>query len=333
MNEMSFPAAAGSGLLPDLLPRCREALEAAEALKDAARRAVAGLVAPSGKVDPALLEQQQFAAHGLAWFNTYVAALEQTLAWAERLEAAGRFGEAERLILQAGFGEYLAQLKGGIAISQGEILRTADMGVPEAALAAFETPAVQALIADGNSNAARMRLAALIAESGFGDGGLDDEMLVMIRDQFRRFTDEKVAPYAHGWHIKDVLIPMEVVDELAGLGVFGLTIPEEFGGLGLDKVALCIVTEELSRGYIGVGSLGTRSEIAGELIRLAGTEAQRDRWLAKIASGAVLPTAVFTEPNVGSDLWAACVRGRSARAMSTASPATRPGSPMRRAPI
>ena len=127
MNEMSFPAAAGSGLLPDLLPRCREALEAAEALKDAARRAVAGLVAPSGKVDPALLEQQQFAAHGLAWFNTYVAALEQTLAWAERLEAAGRFGEAERLILQAGFGEYLAQLKGGIAISQGEILRTADM--------------------------------------------------------------------------------------------------------------------------------------------------------------------------------------------------------------
>ena len=311
MIEMSRPAAADSGLLPDLLPLCREALEAAEALKDAARRAVAGLVAPSGKVDPALLEQQQFAAHGLAWFNTYVAALEQTLAWAERLEAAGRFGEAERLILQAGFGEYLAQLKGGIAISQGEILRTADMGVPEAALAAFETPAVQALIADGNSNAARMRLAALIAESGFGDGGLDDEMLVMIRDQFRRFTDEKVAPYAHGWHVEDVLIPMEVVDELAGLGVFGLTIPEEFGGLGLDKVALCIVTEELSRGYIGVGSLGTRSEIAGELIRLAGTEAQRDRWLAKIASGAVLPTAVFTEPNTGSDL--ASLRTRAVR--------------------
>lgn len=311
MNETIRPAAADSGLLADPLALCREALKAAEGLKDSARRAVAGLVAPSGKVDPALLEREQFAAHGLAWFNTYVAALEQTLAWAERLDAAGRLGETERLILQAGFGEYLAQLQGGIAISQGEILRPADMGVPEAAMAAYGTPAVRALIAGGNSDAARMGLAALIAESGFGDDGLDDEMLVMIRDQFRRFTDEKIAPHAHGWHVEDVLIPMDVVNDLAELGVFGLTIPEEFGGLGLGKVAMCIVTEELSRGYIGVGSLGTRSEIAGELIRLAGTPAQRDAWLARIASGAVLPTAVFTEPNTGSDL--ASLRTRAIR--------------------
>lgn len=318
MNEMTR-SAAESGQLPDPLALCRDALEAAETLKNSARRAVASLVVPSGqetgKVDPALLEREQFAAHGLAWFNTYVAALEQTLAWAERLDAAGRLGEAERLILQAGFGEYLAQLRGGIAISQGEVLRPADMGVPEEAVAAFGTPAVQALIEGGNSNAARMRLAALLAQNGpaagFGDDGLDDEMLAMIRDQFRRFTDEKVAPHAHSWHLEDVLIPMDVVEELAGLGVFGLTIPEEYGGLGLGKVAMCIVTEELSRGYIGVGSLGTRSEIAGELIRLAGTAAQRDEWLSKIASGAVLPTAVFTEPNTGSDL--ASLRTRAVR--------------------
>ncbi len=315
MNETIRPAAAESGLLPDPPALCRDALAAAEGLKDAARAAVAGLVAPGGRVDQALLERQQFAAHGLAWLNTYVAALEQTLAWAERLDAAGRLGEAERLILQAGFGEYLAQLQGGIAISQGEVLRPADMGVPEAAVADFGTPAVRALIEAGNSNAARMRLAALIAQngsgSGFGDDGLDDETLAMIRDQFRRFTDEKAAPRAHGWHVDDVLIPMDVVNELAELGVFGLTIPEDFGGLGLGKVAMCIVTEELSRGYIGVGSLGTRSEIAGELIRLAGTPAQRDAWLPKIASGAVLPTAVFTEPNTGSDL--ASLRTRAIR--------------------
>lgn len=314
MNEMTRPAAE-SGLLPDLPALCRDALGAAGALKDAAHRAVAGLVAPAGKVDPALLERQQFAAHGLAWFNTYVAALEQTLAWAERLDAASRLGEAERLILQAGFGEYLAQLQGGIAISQGEVLRPADMGVPAEAVAAFRTPAVRTLIENGNSNAARMRLAVLIAQNGpgtgFGDDGLDDEMLVMVRDQFRRFADGKIAPHAHRWHVEDVLIPMDVVNELAELGVFGLTIPEEFGGLGLGKVAMCIVTEELSRGYIGVGSLGTRSEIAGELIRLAGTRAQRDEWLPKIASGAVLPTAVFTEPNTGSDL--ASLRTRAIR--------------------
>ncbi len=319
MNETSraAPAAPAAGNAPtggplaDPLAVCRDALAAAERLNEDARRAVAGLVAPAGRVDPALLERAQFAAHGLAWFNTCVAALQQTLAWAERLDAAGRFGETERLILQAGFGEYLAQLQGGIAISQGEIVRPADMGVPDAAVAAFATPAARTLIAAGNGNETRMRLAETIAAGGFGDDGLDDETLALIRDQFRRFADEKIAPHAHGWHVADVLIPMPVIDELAGLGVFGLTIPEDFGGLGLGKVAMCIVTEELSRGYIGVGSLGTRSEIAGELIRLAGTDAQRAEWLPKIASGAVLPTAVFTEPNTGSDL--ASLRTRAVR--------------------
>ena len=124
----------------------------------------------------------------------------------------------------------------------------------------------------------------------------------MIRDQFRRFVDDKVAPFAHEWHLKDELIPIEVVDQVAEMGVFGLTLPEEFGGLGMGKTAMCLVTEELSRGYIGVGSLGTRSEIAGELIRLGGTQEQKESWLPRIASGEILPTAVFTEPNTGSDL-------------------------------
>ena len=89
---------------------------------------------------------------------------------------------------------------------------------------------------------------------------------------------------------------------MAELGVFGLTIPEEYGGMGLGKESMCVVSEELSRGYIGVGSLGTRSEIAAELILGGGTEAQKQKWLPKIASGEMLPTAVFTEPNTGSDL-------------------------------
>ena len=124
----------------------------------------------------------------------------------------------------------------------------------------------------------------------------------MIRDQFRKFAEDEVKPFAHGWHERDELIPLQVIEHLAELGVFGLTIPEEFGGLGLSKEAMCIVTEELSRGYIGVGSLGTRTEIAGELIRLGGTEEQKAHWLPKLASGEILPTAVFTEPNIGSDL-------------------------------
>jgi (2S)-methylsuccinyl-CoA dehydrogenase len=253
-----------------------------------------------GKVSGAALEEHQFAAHALSWLATYVEALRQMRAWAGRIEAEGKFGEIEALILQIGFGEYLAQIAGGIAMSQGEVARLSDLDVswaPEGTAAA--------LIAAGNSPAARAALVALMRDNHgratFGATGLDDE-LEMIRDQFRRYAEERVVPNAHDWHLKDELIPMAIIEELAELGVFGLTIPEEFGGLGLSKASMVVVSEELSRGYIGVGSLGTRSEIAAELIICGGTAEQKEQWLPKLASGEILPTAVFTEPNTGSDL-------------------------------
>jgi len=129
-----------------------------------------------------------------------------------------------------------------------------------------------------------------------------DETYEAMRDEMRRFSDQEVVPHAHEWHLTNAYVPLEVIAQMAELGVFGLTIPEEYGGLGLGKESMCVVSEELSRGYVGVGSLGTRSEIAAELILLGGTEEQKQHWLPKIASGEVLPTAVFTEPNVGSDL-------------------------------
>ncbi|MPZ09277.1 MAG: acyl-CoA dehydrogenase [Kiloniellaceae bacterium] len=286
-------------ILPDLLATCAAALTAAEAFGEAARHAVARLVAPGGKVDAALLEREQFAAHGYAWLATYVAALREMLHWAERLQAAGQLGELENLMLQAAYGEYLSQLTGGIALSQVEVLRPGDLGLGGADIAMLEMPAVRKLTANGN--ALRMAIAAHLAEGRFGEAGLADETLEMIRGQFRKVAeDHKEA--AHQWHLKDALIPLEVVEQLAGLGVFGLTVPEAFGGAGLGKLAMCVVTEELSRGYIGLGSLGTRSEIAAELIRLGGTKAQQEKWLPLIASGEILPTAVFTEPNTGSDL-------------------------------
>ena len=160
-------------------------------------------------------------------------------------------------------------------------------------------------MAQANSQAARTRLVELMQDQSgatmFGASGLDEE-LEMIRDQFRRYAVEKVEPNAHEWHLKDELIPIEIIEELAEMGVFGLTIPEEFGGFGLSKASMCVVSEELSRGYIGVGSLGTRSEIAAELIIAGGTDEQKANWLPKLASAEILPTAVFTEPNTGSDL-------------------------------
>jgi len=301
---MSESATAVDETLPldNLLPLCHEALAAADSLLGRAQRAMTGRVAPDGRVDGALLEQDQFVAHGYAWLSTYVEALRQMLDWGLRTEKAGKFGEREALMLQAAFGEYSRQIIGGISMSQGEVFRLVDLNVPADAIASFLTNAVGRLAQSGNTPAVRHRLCQLIAEEGFADPCLDDETLGLMQDQFSRFADEKIAPDCHEWHVQDELIPLPLVEELSELGVFGLTVPEEYGGLGLGKMAMCVVTEELSRGYIGVGSLGTRSEIAAELIKLGGTEAQKQKWLPRIASGEILPTAVFTEPNTGSDL-------------------------------
>ncbi|MDA8232512.1 MAG: acyl-CoA dehydrogenase family protein [Magnetospirillum sp.] len=299
-------------LLPDLLETCEAALAALRGLHGAARESVAAMVTGGNGIDAARLEENQQAAHGFAWMTTYVEALDQMLGWARRLGGAGRLGELESLLLQSAFGEYLAQIHGGIPMSQGEMIRPSDLGLGAAVSHRHQSDEGNRLRREGNSAAVRLRIAALIRDGNhFGDAGLGDETLEIVRDQFRRFVEEKVAPHAHEWHLKDELIPMDVVEGVAEMGVFGLTLPEEYGGLGLGKTAMCVVTEELSRGYIGVGSLGTRSEIAGELIRLGGTPDQKRAWLPKIASGEILPTAVFTEPNTGSDLGA--LRTRAVR--------------------
>ena len=294
-------------VMPHLLATTQQALESLDTLFEAAKETVKSLVSKDGRVSSGLMEQHQAAAHGLSWLATYHESMRQMQNWATKLSDAGEFGEAEQLLHQIACGEYHAQIVGGIPMSQGEIVRLSDIKIPAAAQQDYQNAAVTNLIANGNTQAARTRLVVLMQEQAgnviFGASGLNEE-LEMIREQFRRFSVDKVEPHAHEWHLKDELIPMEIIEELAELGVFGLTIPEELGGFGLTKASMAVVSEELSRGYIGVGSLGTRSEIAAELIICGGTDEQKENWLPKLASGEILPTAVFTEPNTGSDLGA-----------------------------
>ncbi|MGB6923044.1 MAG: acyl-CoA dehydrogenase family protein [Methyloceanibacter sp.] len=279
---------------------------AAGALRDRAIEAVKAKVMVDGKIDGAALEREQHAVHGLAWIATYVEALHQIADYARRMDEEGRFGEMEALLAQIGAAEYAAQLHGGVMMSQGEMVRPHELGVAETDRAAFLTPEVRSLI-EGITPATRARAIELIRDAqgahaaAYGDPGLD-ETLEAMREEMRRFSEAEVIPHAQDWHLKDEYIPLELIAQMAELGVFALTLPEEYGGLGLGKDAMCVVSEELSRGYIGVGSLGTRSEIAEELILNGGTDAQKQEWLPKIASGEILPTAVFTEPNIGSDL-------------------------------
>ncbi len=282
-----------------LIERVGEVVSAAERVLVAAKAGVRVKVQEAGGIDAA-----QHVTHGLAWLATTVEGIRQMQHWAAKLNAEGRLHEIEKLLLLAAAAEYAAQIAGGIPMSQVEIIRPEAMGVSKADVRRFED-AVADMVAAGSTDAIKARLAELIRDqqgaTTFGDSGLD-ETHAEIHEQMRKFSVAEVVPHAHEWHLKNEYIPMEIVQKVADLGVFGLTLPEEFGGLALGKESMCIVSEELSRGYIGVGSLGTRSEIAGELILNNGTEAQKAKYLPKIASGEILPTAVFTEPNTGSDL-------------------------------
>jgi (2S)-methylsuccinyl-CoA dehydrogenase len=291
--------------MDNIIAKCQEAQQTVDAYYNVAKEQVSKLVLFDGKVSKELLNQEQHVAHGLAWIATYKETLREMLNWATSLESENRFTEYEKLILQFIFSEYLCQIKTGIPMSQLEVIRPKDLGLKNGLFNEIDNNSFNDLILNGNESKDRLELANIIRESvssnNFGSLGID-ETSSMIRDQFNKFVEEHVTPYAHEWHLKDELIPMSVIDKMSELGIFGLTIPEEYGGLGMSKLAMCIVTEELARGYIGIGSLGTRTDISSELLLIGGTEEQKQKWLPKIASGEILPTAVFTEPNTGSDL-------------------------------
>jgi (2S)-methylsuccinyl-CoA dehydrogenase len=276
----------------------RHALAAATTYSDAAKAALVERLAHRP------IDEDQRAAHGFAWIATTVAALEAVLDW---LDAGNDTNPLDTKLASLAFAESVAQLVGGLPMGQNEIVRPADLGISTAARALGDACA-DLLVADHTTT--RAEIAAALAEGQWPSETLHASDLDAIRGQFRRFTEAEIIPHAHRWHLANALIPDATVEAMAELGTFGVCIPDEYGGLGLGKLVMCVVTEELSRGWIGAGSLGTRSEIAGELIAMGGTDAQKAAWLPKIASGDILPTAVFTEPDVGSDLGALQTRAR-----------------------
>ena len=306
-------AASRSAKNRELIELTREAVYVLDALLSDAVAKVRERVSVKGKVTGPSFDREQSATHGLAWLATYVEAVRQLASYSERLTRDGTLNEIEELIVRIGLGEYVAQVAGGISMSQGEVVRLSDLGLSAAQTAGRLAALLESLVAEGNTMERRARLIELLQQARgatIGACGLDN-ILESIREEMRKFSDAEVIGNAQAWHRTNSYIPLEIISQMSELGVFGLTIPEQFGGMGLGKESMCVVSEELSRGYIGVGSLGTRSEIAAELILGSGTSAQKDKWLPRIASGEILPTAVFTEPNTGSDL--ASIKTRAVR--------------------
>ena len=281
-----------------------------ESISNDAKEILSQNVCNNGKVDNVLLEKYQHEAHGFAWFETYRFSLRETLSWYNSLKKKNKDSELESSILVYAFSEYLNQMRHGIMISQSEVVRPSTLGLEDNKFSFCDTREVKELTTYGISESVKQTMINSIENGIFPNLGLNDDTLDMIQDQFKKFTDEEIIPHANEWHLKDDLIPDQILSKMAELGVFSIAIPESYGGLGMGKVAMCVVTEELSRGFLAAGSLGTRAEIAGELIRLGGTEEQKQKYLPEIASGNLLTTAVFTEPNTGSDLGSLSTRAQ-----------------------
>ena len=208
-------------ILENVLGLVRETIKPLETLNQKAIDRLRDLVTIEGKISSSMMETHQSAAHGVAWLATYTESISQMVKWAENLSLEKKFGQAEQLLLQIGVGEYLGQIIGGIMMSQGEIFRLNDIGLSTLDLSDFQTKAVRELLSKGNSQEARTLLVDIMQEYSanitVGDSGLDED-LEMIREQFRKFSFDRIEPHAHEWHLKDELIPLEVISELSDLG-------------------------------------------------------------------------------------------------------------------
>ena len=246
-------------------------------------------------------EKNQHLVHGFAWIATYIEALRQINKWGIELTNKNKLNEFEQLILDISFIEYISQILNGIPMSQTEFIKITDFE----SINKNDELKISENFNFSNVSELKERLVKIAINNDniitLENTGLETEY-EQIREQFQKFNSLNVYNNANKWHLEDKLIPQKIIDDLATLGVFGLTIPEKYGGLGLNKLAMCVVSEELARGYIGVGSLATRTEIASELILNDGTETQKDFWLPKISKGETIPAACFTEPDSGSDL-------------------------------
>ncbi len=278
-----------------LLARLTAPLEQGRAALDAAIGALAQATATGrsdpGRPDPERLEARQPEAFRLAHLHARSHAAAEMLRYA-------RLGELETLLALVFGVRTLHELGAGLAWLAHRL-----EGVRAAAAAFGAAPETAALLRECGDALHAALLEAMAAGQSAGSDGLGSEHR-MLRDTFRAFADRKVAPLAERMHREDLLIPDELIREAAALGCFGLSIPAEHGGAEErpDNLGMVVVTEELSRGALIVGSLITRPEILAKALLKGGTGEQLARWLPTMASGERMVAVAITEPDVGSDV-------------------------------
>jgi len=279
-----------------ILTAARAALDAA---LDRARRVTDG-----GKA----IDEHQVHAERLAYAATEVAAADALAAYARARRAAGAGDESTDAMAAAFAAETADRLRARIEGHRD------DFGVPDGVLAAgLASPDVLAAVRAAQHEA-RFRAIGreVIATRGANNAWLPEEMAVLARDSARQFARKEVAPLSERIHRHDDLVPESIIKQMAELGYFGMSVPEEYGGQGMGNLVMIVTTEELSTASLAAaGSLITRPEILTKALLKGGTEAQRRRWLPPLASGELMVGISVTEPDIGSDV--ASVRCRAER--------------------
>jgi (2S)-methylsuccinyl-CoA dehydrogenase len=281
-----------------LLEQASEALQGTQSLIDLALSALKAKTLDNGKVSTAKLDDYQLISY------------ELSLCWAEC--CAARFMLDHSRHCEDAFTTRLCALFCAEAVTASCArlrARQADFALKDADIAAVLDADGTASFLSGQLSAANIAaIGEAVVERGanLGPDALE-ERYTMMRDTFHRFADEVVMPLAESVHREDLIIPDAILEPLREMGVFGLSIPESYGGLQEDDqedtLGMIIVTEELSRGSLGAaGSLITRPEILSRALLKGGTEEQKQHWLPQLAMGEPLCAVAVTEPNYGSDV-------------------------------
>ena len=287
--------------LEQQLQQAGAALQATTQLIDTALSALKVLTLDGERVSPAKLDEHQLASYelSLSWSECTAA----RFLTAHALQLAARSVSENTLTIQ------LSNLFCAEAITNTVNrlrARPADYGVTHADI--ISDPVAEEFL---SKQLAAKNIAAIGQAILDRDGDLGPDLLseyhTIMRDTFRRFSDDVVAPLAESIHREDLIIPDAILGPLKEMGMFGLSIPAKYGGLQEDDkedtLGMIVVTEELSRGSIGAaGSLITRPEILARALLKGGTEEQKQYWLPQLAVGDPLCAVAVTEPNYGSDV-------------------------------
>lgn len=257
---------------------------------------LAGQAAENGRISVSKMDENQYVHYNLAY---YTAESEISKYFAEyAYNSALGTGNLEQNMAYIFAGETLNRLRGEVAGHLNEY------GISGTRLNDLFATQINDLVQEATQHTRYNDVATKVLDGNMGADGLGEDHL-MMRDTFRDFANEVVAPLAEHVHRNDEFIPDEVLNGLTEMGAFGITIPGQYGGYLDDygNQGMMVVTEELSRGGLAfAGSLITRPEILSKAIIKGGTDAQKEKWLPKLAAGECFNAVAVTEPDFGSDV-------------------------------